>query len=111
MIFIVVKFTVRPEIADEWLSRAAAFTQATKDEPGNLWFDWSRSTDNKDQFVLVEAFRDADAGKEHVGSEHFKTATRDLPALLAHTPEVINVEVPGTEWSELGEMKVPSGGG
>lgn len=111
MIFIVVKFTVRPEVRDDWLSRVDAFTQATRNEPGNLWFDWSRSVDNPEQFVLVEAFRDAEAGKEHVGSAHFKTATQELPSLLAHTPEVINFEAPGTEWSELGEMTVPAGGG
>lgn len=109
MIFIVVKFTVRPEVREDWLSRVDAFTRATRSEPGNLWFDWSQSVDNPDQFVLVEAFRDAEAGKEHVTSEHFKTATRELPALLVHTPEVINVEVPGSEWSELGEMTVERG--
>lgn len=109
MILIVVKFTVRPEVREDWLSRVHAFTQATRDEAGNLWFEWSQSVDNPDQFVLVEAFRDADAGREHVGSDHFKTATRELPSLLAHTPEVINVEVPGTDWSELGEMTVPAG--
>ena len=41
MIFIAVKFTVRPECRDVWLERVASFTQATRDEPGNLWFDWS----------------------------------------------------------------------
>ncbi|MGI8750954.1 MAG: putative quinol monooxygenase [Acidimicrobiales bacterium] len=111
MIFIVVKFTVRPEVKEDWLSRVDAFTKATRDEPGNLWFEWSHSVDDPEQFVLVEAFRDADAGKAHVSSEHFKTATQEIPSLLVATPEVINIEVPGTEWSELGEMAVPTGEG
>ncbi|MDQ6839018.1 MAG: antibiotic biosynthesis monooxygenase [Actinomycetota bacterium] len=111
MIFIVVKFAVRPEVTDDWLHRVDAFTQATRSEPGNLWFEWSHSVDDPNQFLLVEAFRDTDAGKEHVGSEHFKTATQELPQLLASTPEVINVEVPGTRWSELGEMSVTAPGG
>jgi quinol monooxygenase YgiN len=109
MIFIVVKFTVRPEVREDWLARVDAFTRATREEPGNLWFEWSHSVDNPDQFVLVEAFRDAEAGKEHVTSEHFRTATQELPDLLVRTPEVVNVEVPGTEWSELGEMTVDGG--
>jgi quinol monooxygenase YgiN len=104
MIFIVVKFTIRPEYSDQWLDRVSGFTQATRQEPGNLWFEWSRSADNPDQFVLLEAFRDAAAGAEHVSSEHFKSAIREQPALLAKVPEIINVEVPGTEWSELAEM-------
>jgi quinol monooxygenase YgiN len=106
MIFIVAKFKVRPEHLDHWLERTRGFTDATRAEPGNLWFDWSRSVDQFDEFVLVEAFRDAAAGGEHVNSEHFKAATRELPSMLVATPEVINVEVPGVEWSALGEMAV-----
>ncbi len=109
MIFIVAKFTVRPEYGDAWLERVGDFTRATRQEPGNLWFEWSRSVDIPDQFVLLEAFRDADAGAEHVKSDHFKAATRDLPPLLAGTPDIVNVEVPGADWSKLGEMAVPGG--
>ncbi len=58
------------------------------------------------QYVLVEAFRDGDAGGAHVQSDHFTKATRELPAYLASTPRIVNAEVPGTEWSELGEMRV-----
>ena len=47
------------------------FTQATRAEPGNIFFEWSRSVDNPDQFVLVEAFQD-DAAAAHVNSGHFK---------------------------------------
>jgi quinol monooxygenase YgiN len=111
MIFIVVKFAVRPEYADEWVQRVNDFTMATQQEPGNLWFEWSRSVEDPNQFVLLEAFRDAMAGAEHVASEHFNAATRDLPALLAKIPEIVNVEVPGTDWSQLTEMSVPNRGG
>lgn len=110
MIFIVVKFTVRPEYTDEWLERVSDFTNATRQEPGNLWFEWSRSVENPDQFVLLEAFRDADAGAVHVQSEHFKKATMDMPALLVRTPDIVNVEVSGTGWSKLTEVSVPDRG-
>ncbi|MBV9278860.1 MAG: antibiotic biosynthesis monooxygenase [Chloroflexi bacterium] len=109
MIFIVARFTVRPEYSDQWLERVGDFTRATRQEPGNLWFEWSRSLENPDQFVLLEAFRDAQAGVEHVSTEHFKKAIRDTPSLLVRTPDIVNVEVPGTEWSELAEMSVPDG--
>ena len=89
---------MRPECRDEWLDRVPGSRTRQRAEPGNLWFDWSRSVDDPDQFVLVEAFRDAEAGGEHVRSEHFQAATRELPSLLVETPEVINVEAPGTEW-------------
>jgi quinol monooxygenase YgiN len=107
MISIVVKFTVRPECSDEWIDRISDFTQATRQEPGNLWFDWSRSVENPDQFVLLEGFRDADSGAEHVNSEHFKEAIRLAPSMLVNTPEILYTEIPGTAWSPLAEMSVP----
>ena len=107
MIFIVAKFTVRPEYSDAWLERVRDFTESTRREPGNLWFEWSRSVDDPHQFVLIEAFRDAQAGVEHVQSDHFKQAVRDTPPLLVRTPDIVNVEVPGTDWSKLTEMSVP----
>ncbi len=106
MIFITVKFTVRPEHSGEWLARVNDFTQATRKEPGNLWFEWSRSVDDPNQFVLIEAFRDGDAGGAHVDSEHFKDAIKLMPPMLAETPDIVNFEVPGTSWSKMGELSV-----
>ncbi len=106
MIFITAKFRVRPEHADAWPEVSAAFTRATRAEPGCLWFDWSRSLDDPSEYVLVEAFRDPDAGAAHVQSEHFRSAQRDLPPYLAETPRIVSVEVPQDGWSELGELRV-----
>ncbi|MEV5239228.1 putative quinol monooxygenase [Streptomyces cinnamoneus] len=104
MIFIVVKFTVRPERSEEWLDLVQDFTQATRDEPGNVFYEWSRSVDNPHQFVLVEAFESAEAGEVHVNSEHFKTAMAWMPDVIAETPQIVNVEVPGTGWSAMAEL-------
>lgn len=106
MIFITAKFQVLPEHADNWPEISADFTAATRNEDGCLWFDWSRSLDDPNEYVLVEAFRDDAAGAAHVGSGHFRAATAELPAYLAETPRIVNTTVPGTEWSELGEMAV-----
>src|SRR5215218_8378034 len=106
MIFITAKFPVRPEDADEWPSISRAFTEATRAEPGCLWFDWSRSLDDPTEYVLVEAFRDDEAGAAHVGSDHFRAARRELPPHLAETPRIVNFSVPQDEWSELGELRV-----
>ena len=106
MIFITARFRVRPEHADSWADITRAFTQATRAEAGNLWFDWSRSLDDPHEYVLVEAFADDEAGGAHVQSDHFRAAQRELPAYLAETPRIVNFSVPGTDWSELGEMAV-----
>ncbi|MQA03257.1 MAG: antibiotic biosynthesis monooxygenase [Streptosporangiales bacterium] len=108
MIFITAKFRVKPEYADQWPDIAAEFTAATRAEPGCLWFDWSRSVEDPNEYVLVEAFRDEEAGGAHVNSEHFKTAQRTLPPHLAQTPRIVNMNLDQDDWSELGEMAVES---
>ena len=106
MIFITAKFRVRPEDADAWPEISRGFTEATRAEPGCLWFDWSRSLDDPTEYVLVEAFRDGEAGGAHVRSEHFRAAQRELPQHLAETPRIVNFDVPQDDWSELGELRV-----
>jgi quinol monooxygenase YgiN len=105
VIFIVVKFPVRPEHADDWPSLIGEYTAATRAEPGNISFDWFRSADDPTCWLLVEAFRDG-AGQAHVDSAHFKAAMTQLPPLLAATPRIVNVEVPGEEWAHMAELHV-----
>lgn len=104
MIFIVVKFTIRPEKADEWLSLVDEFTQATRAEEGNIFFEWSRSVDTLNQFVLVEAFTDSAAGEVHVNSDHFKNAMAWIPEVIVKKPEIVNVEVPSDGWGQMAEL-------
>jgi quinol monooxygenase YgiN len=110
MIFITAKFKVRPEYADRWPQIAAEFTAATRSEPGCMWFEWSRSLADPEEYVLVEAFRDDAAGTAHVQSGHFRKAQQTLPPHLAHTPRIVSVTVPQDDWSLLGEMAVPGSG-
>ncbi|UKD56069.1 antibiotic biosynthesis monooxygenase [Amycolatopsis sp. FU40] len=106
MIFITAKFRVKPEHAENWPEISRAFTEATRAEPGCLWYEWSRSLADPNEYVLVEAFRDDDAGAAHVGSDHFKNAQRELPPYLAETPRIVNAKVDQDGWSELGELAV-----
>jgi quinol monooxygenase YgiN len=110
MIFITAKFRVRPEDAESWPEISRSFTDATRAEPGCLWFDWSRSLDDPAEYVLVEAFRDGDAASAHVTSDHFQAARKELPPHLVETPRIVNFTVPQDDWSELGELKVDRAG-
>ncbi|MGH3943152.1 MAG: putative quinol monooxygenase [Pseudonocardiaceae bacterium] len=109
MIFIVVKFTIRPDRSDDWLALVDDFTQATRREPKNIFFEWSRSVDTPHQFVLVEAFESREAGEAHVSSDHFKTAMAWIPDVISKTPEIVNVEVPGNGWSHMAELTPAQG--
>ncbi|MFI8437811.1 putative quinol monooxygenase [Streptomyces sp. NPDC079020] len=104
MIFIAVKFTVLVAERDNWLSALEDFTLATRSEPGNVFFEWSYSVENPNQFVLLEAFADATAGETHVKSDHFTAAIATMSDMVAEVPEIINVEVPGEGWSRMAEV-------
>jgi quinol monooxygenase YgiN len=103
VIVVVVKQPVRAKYADDFPSLVADFTTSTRAEPGNISFDWYRSADDPNLWLLVEVFRDRESGDAHVASDHFKAAMEQMPRLLAAVPEIINVEVPGDSWSEVSE--------
>ncbi|MBP0460769.1 MULTISPECIES: putative quinol monooxygenase [Streptomyces] len=106
MIFITVKFPVKPEHAEAWPAEVADFTAATRAEPGNLWFEWSRSLEDPNTYVLVEAFRDG-AAAAHVESDHFKAALARFRPLVSRTPDIVSTTIEGADgWSEMGELKV-----
>ncbi len=101
MIFIVVKQKVRRKFADDWVDLVADFTAATRAEPGNICFEWSRSVEDPTVYYLVEAFTDAAAGEAHVQSEHFATAGAQLTEWLAAVPEIVHVDTPGDGFAPM----------
>lgn len=105
MIFICVKWKVKPEFADQWPELSRDFTEATRAEPGNLFFQWSRSVDDPNEYVLIEAFKD-DAAEAHVSAPHFKAAQAELPQYVQETPLIRNVLMEGDHWDRLGEFEV-----
>ena len=79
MIFITARFRVRPEVAATWPDLTRSVTEAARSEPGCLRYDWSRSLDDPNEYVLIEAFRDGEAATARVTSTTSRTAQRDLP--------------------------------
>lgn len=106
MMLINVRFDVKPEFADSWLELTRDFTEATRAEAGNLWFDWYRSTETPTTFLLCEAFRDGDAPAEHVRSAHFTEFTGSAAQYLERTPRIINTTADGEDWGTMGEITV-----
>jgi quinol monooxygenase YgiN len=106
VILIVVRHKVRPEHASDWATIVAPFTSATRAEPGNISFEWSRSVDDPDVYLLVEAFKDSDAGAAHVSSDHFKAAVAQMPELLAARPELVYADIPVEDWTPMAEFEI-----
>lgn len=105
MILIVVKYRTKPEFTDQWPEIVDAFTEATRAEPGNIFFEWSMSLETDDEWVLVEAFQD-DAAEAHVSSDHFAKGLEAMRPALAETPRIISRTVEGTGWDEMGELTI-----
>ncbi|MFJ2619947.1 putative quinol monooxygenase [Glutamicibacter sp. NPDC087344] len=106
MYFIVVKYQVKPEFTDSFMDRVAEFTQATRAEEGNLWFDWSISVENPNEFVLVEGFRDDEAASAHVNGPHFAKGMETMRPLLVATPNIVSRKVDGEGWDKMGELVI-----
>ncbi|MFQ4148781.1 putative quinol monooxygenase [Arthrobacter sp. LAPM80] len=106
MYFIVVKFQVKPEFTEQFMGLVTPFTEATRAEPGNLWFDWSRSVEDPNEFVLIEAFLDDDAAGSHVNSAHFKAGLESMRPALVSTPKIVSRKVDGSSWGEMGELQI-----
>lgn len=106
MYFIVVKYQVKPEATNTFMESVTPFTEATRAEPGNLWFDWSRSVVDPNEFVLVEAFLDDEAAGLHVNSAHFKAGLESMRPLLVSTPKIVSRKVDGSDWDDMGELQI-----
>ncbi|WP_273412537.1 putative quinol monooxygenase [Corynebacterium appendicis] len=106
MILINVRFRPLAENTENFRELVNDFTEASRAEEGNLFFEWYRSTDDPREYVLVEGFKD-DAAEAHVNSDHFKAAQELFPQILEETPQIINTLIEGkTEWDEMAEFKV-----
>lgn len=105
MIFIVAKHQVKPEYVNRFPELIHDFTEATRAEEGNVFFEWSRSLEDPHEFVLMEAFRDG-AAEAHVTSAHFAAALEAMRPALAATPKIISRQVDGEGWDEMGELQI-----
>ena len=105
MYFIVVKFRVKPESVEKWPELVRTFTESTREEPGNIFFEWSKSLEEDNEFVLVEAFTNEGAGP-HVNSDHFAKGLEAMRPHLVSTPQIISRQVDGDGWEAMGELQI-----
>jgi quinol monooxygenase YgiN len=104
MILIVAKHPVRAEYVEAWPELVQEFTTATRAEPGNISFEWARSSDDPNVWLLIEAFRDSAAGEAHVASEHFKAAIAKIPGMLSGAPEIVHINGTSDGWTRMAEF-------
>jgi quinol monooxygenase YgiN len=105
MIFIVVKFPIRPDKLDEWETVREEHTRGARSEEGCLFFGYSRSVDDPNEYVCVEAFRDNDAAAHHVSTQAFKDFVERMPDIVSAHPQIINTVIEGQDgFGPMGEI-------
>ena len=107
MILITVKTKLKPGSVDAYLAANRPFLEATRQEPGNKWYEHFRSVDDPDTILTLEAFDDGAAGEAHVNSEHFQEflVKKQTKPFVAEVPDIIYVDVPDREgWDKMAEF-------
>lgn len=105
MILINVKFPVRADKLDEWSVLADDYATAVNAEPGCLFFEWSRSVADPNEYVTIEGFVDSDAGGAHMKTSHVASFMEKAPDLVSAQPKIIYVDAAGVDgWGPMGEI-------
>jgi quinol monooxygenase YgiN len=105
MIIINLRMQIRPEKIDEWLAVAHAYSDNVNAEEGCLFFNFSRSIDDENEFICIEGFRDADAGAAHVANDYVKKFFEIAPDLVATQPKIMYIDTPHDGFGPMGEIQ------
>ena len=106
MIYITVKKKLQPGAAEAYLAAHRAFTDATRAEPGNKFYEHYRSVEDPDTILTIEAFDDAAAGEAHVASDHVQQGVgADSRQYVAERPDIMYIDVPERDgWDKMSEF-------
>lgn len=85
MLIIHVHIRVKPEFAETFKAATLANARASVREAGIARFDFCQQADDPASFVLVEAYRTADATDAHKATAHY-AAWRDAVAPMMAAP-------------------------
>jgi quinol monooxygenase YgiN len=105
MILINIKMEIRPEKMDEWLALADSYARDVNSEDGCLFFQFSRSLTNDNEFVCIEGFKDAEAGAAHVKQPYVTKFFDSAPDLVATQPQIIYIDSPHDGFGPMGEIR------
>ena len=102
MLIVHVHVEVKPEFIDAFRRATTANAQASRKEPGIARFDLLQQSDDPTRFILVEAYRNAEAPAAHKETQHYQT-WRDTVALMMaeprHSVKLSNIDPPDSAYS------------
>lgn len=82
-VVLIVKWVAKPETQEEIADILKTMKGLVREEPGCLSYEVFRSSEDPQEFMLVEVYKNEDAVADHAKTAYFKTHVLDraLPAL------------------------------
>lgn len=105
MILINIVMPIRPEKTDAWLALAHSYERDVNAEEGCLFFKFSRSLTDENEYVCIEGFRDAEAGSAHVAQPHVEKFFAAAPDLVSAQPQILYIDTPHDGFGPMGEIQ------
>jgi autoinducer 2-degrading protein len=104
MLVVHVQVKVKPDSVDAFRKATFANAEASRKEPGIARFDVLQQVVDPTQFILVEAYRDAEAPAAHKETEHYKTwrdTVADMMAEPRQSVKFTNIDPPDGRYASL----------
>lgn len=101
MLIVHVHVRVKPEFIEAFKLTTLENARNSVREPGIARFDVHQQTDDNSRFVLVEAYRDAEAPARHKETAHYqawKDAVADMMAEPRSSVKYTNLHPPDEGW-------------
>lgn len=101
MLIVHVHVHVKPESVDDFKKATAANAQASRKEPGIARFALLQQSDDPTRFILVEAYKNADAPAAHKETDHYKTWRDTVASMMAEPRQSVkltNIDPPDSTY-------------
>ena len=92
MLIVHVQVHVRPEYVEQFKQATAENASHSVQEPGIARFDVVQRPDDPTRFVLVEAYRSAEAPEAHKASAHYQLWRETVAPMMAEARSFVNYQ-------------------
>jgi quinol monooxygenase YgiN len=92
MLVVHVHVHVKPEYVEPFKQATVANARESLKEPGIARFDFAQQRDDPTRFVLVEAYRTAEAPAAHKETQHYQTWRDAVASMMAEPRTSVKFE-------------------
>ena len=101
MLIVHVHVKVRPDFIEAFQKATVANAHASRNESGIARFDILQQPDDPTRFVLIEAYRTAEAPAAHKETQHYKTWRDTVAGMMAEPRQSVkftNIDPPDAQY-------------